>query len=199
MRVAKNARGGGSINGLADIMKLVIAVVFTLTFALLNITEPQPHILNVQPEVAHATEAKGNIENAKESTETPAATTVSETPKESVAVVKESIPVAQPVAQPATCQSEIAKYDWVQSTALAISFAESGYDPNTLNDNPATLDYSIGCFQINIYGANARTRPSEAELKDPVVNVAFAYKLYASNGHSFIGQWGVCRAKVQCY
>lgn len=79
-------------------------------------------------------------------------------------------PVVAP--SPATCQSETVKYDWVDSVALAVAEAESGFDPANLNDNPSTGDYSIGCFQINIYGANARNRPSEAELKDPVVNVA---------------------------
>lgn len=47
MRVNKNARRGGSNYGLADIMKLVIAVVFTLVFALLNITEPKPHTATI--------------------------------------------------------------------------------------------------------------------------------------------------------
>lgn len=97
------------------------------------------------------------------------------------------------------CAAEIAKYDWNQSVALAVARAESGLNPGNLNDNPSTGDYSVGCFQVNIYGANAASRPSEAQLKIASVNVAFAYRLYAGNGHSFIGQWGVCRAKVSCY
>ena len=98
-----------------------------------------------------------------------------------------------------SCAAEIAKYDWNQSVALAVARAESGLNPGNLNDNPATGDYSVGCFQINIYGANARSRPSEAQLKDASVNVAFAYRLYSGNGSSFLGQWGVCRTKVSCY
>ena len=97
------------------------------------------------------------------------------------------------------CYAEAAKYDWNQTVADAVIDAESGGNPLKVNDNPSTGDYSIGCFQINIFGANARSRPSEAALKDPATNVAFAYKLYSSNSHSFIGQWGVCRSKVSCY
>ena len=107
-------------------------------------------------------------------------------------------PLTAPIQQP-TCEAEIIKYDWQHETATAIARAESGLNPNALNDNPATGDYSVGCFQVNIYGANARSRPSEAELKDPQTNVAWAYKLYTGNHNSFIGQWGVCRAKVNCY
>lgn len=188
MRVKQNASSGDQ-NGLAEIMKLILAVVFVLTFALLNLTERPPH-------QATLTVSETASALAPEPTTAPAPV---ETP---AAAEPEPAPQPEPVdpAAPAgTCQGEIAKYDWAQGTALAVSFAESGYDVNTLNDNPSTGDYSVGCFQINIYGANARTRPSEAELKDPAVNVAWAYKLYASNGHSFIGQWGVCRNKVQCY
>lgn len=97
------------------------------------------------------------------------------------------------------CVSEIAKYDWQQSVAIAVATAESGLSTTVVNDTPATGDYSIGCFQINIYGANARNRPSESELMNAATNVAYAYRLYAGNGNSFIGQWGVCRAKVACY
>lgn len=97
-----------------------------------------------------------------------------------------------------SCAAEIAKYDWNQSTALAVARAESGLRTWALNDNPATGDYSVGCFQINIYGANARTRPSEAALKDAATNVRFAYGIYVGNGRSFIGQWGVCR-HIACY
>lgn len=193
MRATKHAGSGDGKYGLADTMKLVIAVVFVAIFALLNITEPKPHQANLAvTETAHA-----------QAPAKAAATTATPAPVETPAAAEPTpAPQPEPVAPAApagTCQGEIAKYDWAQGTALAVSFAESGYDVNTLNDNPATGDYSVGCFQINIYGANARTRPSEAELKDPAVNVAWAYKLYASNGHSFIGQWGVCRNKVQCY
>lgn len=107
--------------------------------------------------------------------------------------------VSTPPAPVKTCESEIAKYNWDYQTAVNVARAESGLNPHALNDNPATGDYSVGCMQINLYGENARYRPSEAELKDPAINVAYAYKLYSGNGNSFIGQWGVCRGKVECY
>jgi hypothetical protein len=112
--------------------------------------------------------------------------------------VEQAQPVQQQVAS-GSCETEIAKYDWSQTVARAVATAESGLDPGEVNYNPATYDYSVGCFQVNIWGANALTRPSEAELKVPAINVATAYKIYANNGHSFIGQWGVCRDKVACY
>lgn len=105
----------------------------------------------------------------------------------------------EPVVAHATCESEIQKYQWDYNTAIAVARAESGLNPNALNNNPATGDYSVGCFQINLFGGNAASRPSEQDLRNPAVNVEFAYKLYSSNGHSFLGQWGVCRGKVACY
>lgn len=119
-------------------------------------------------------------------------------PNETVVVTVEP-EVVEIVQEQSTCESEIAKYDWDQSTALAVMYAESTGDPSALNDNPLTFDYSVGCFQINLYGRNALNRPSEQELYDPSINVAYAYRLYTSNGNSFIGQWGVCRSKVACY
>lgn len=114
--------------------------------------------------------------------------------------VPEPQPEPTPVVAPINtdCVAEIYKYDWRHDVAIAVMMAESGGNNYALNNNPATGDYSIGCFQINLYGGNARTRPSEAELYDASVNVAFAYRLYSGNGNSFLGQWGVCR-KIACY
>lgn len=88
----------------------------------------------------------------------------------------------------ATCHSEILKYDWDIRIATAVMMAESRGDTNALNNNPGTGDYSVGCFQVNIYGRNALNRPSEAQLRDPVVNVAFAYNLWRST--SWAQSWG---------
>lgn len=103
-----------------------------------------------------------------------------------------------PVAS-GSCADEIAKYNWSHNVALAVARAESGLDTSAVNNNPATGDYSVGCFQVNIYGRNALSRPSEPQLKDAATNVAWAHKIYTGNGNSFIGQWGVCRSKVSCY
>lgn len=103
---------------------------------------------------------------------------------------------------PANCEayrSIISQYNWNVDTAMRVMFAESGCRYWALNNTPATGDYSVGLFQINLYGRNAINRPSEAQLKDPATNIAWAYKFYAGNGNSFIGQWGVCRKAVVCY
>jgi hypothetical protein len=98
-----------------------------------------------------------------------------------------------------SCAAEILKYDWHQGVALAVASAESGLRPGIVNNTPSTGDYSVGCFQVNLYGANARTRPSEAELRDAAINVRWSYNNYVANGRSFIGQWGVCNSKVACH
>lgn len=97
-----------------------------------------------------------------------------------------------------SCAAEILKYDWHQGIALAVASAESGLRPGIVNNNPNTGDYSVGCFQVNLYGGNARTRPSEPALRDAAENVRWAYNNYVANGRSFIGQWGVCNGKVAC-
>lgn len=96
------------------------------------------------------------------------------------------------VATGGSCEAEIAKYDWPQGLARAVMLAESSGDPNNLNDDASTGDYSVGCFQVNIRGANARTRPSEAELKNAEINVRWSYNHYVALGRTFgtSGGWG---------
>lgn len=96
------------------------------------------------------------------------------------------------------CAAEIAKYNWPQAEAILVATAESGLRPGVINHNPGTGDYSIGCFQVNIYGANAASRPSQEQLLNAQVNVQWAYNNYVANKSSFRGQWGVCRIQVQC-
>lgn len=97
------------------------------------------------------------------------------------------------------CAAEVAKYDWNVTVATAVARAESGLRPGMVNNTPSTGDYSVGCFQVNLYGANARNRPSQDTLIIASENVKWAYNNYVANGHSFLGQWGVCRSKVSCY
>lgn len=119
------------------------------------------------------------------------------TNQSAVAATTKSAPVS--ASGSGSCAAEIAKYSWNQSVALAVAQAESDLNPGIVNDNPATGDYSVGCFQVNLFGANAYSRPSEAQLKNAAVNVQWAYNNYVANGSSFIGQWGVCNGKVSCY
>lgn len=151
---------------------------------------PAPSTATVEEEQAHPvkTEAK-EIEKPK----------AKATPKQPERPVKVETPTQ---VHPVGCENYknlVAQYDWHVPTALSVINAESTCNPSAVNNNPSTGDYSVGLFQINLYGANALTRPSEAELKNPATNIAWAYKLYSGNGGSFIGQWGVCRAKVSCY
>ncbi len=73
---------------------------------------------------------------------------------------------------------EVSKYDWDVNVVMQIMALESGCNPTALNNNPATRDYSVGLFQINLFGGNAASRPSEEWLKVPENNIAYAYKLY---------------------
>lgn len=91
----------------------------------------------------------------------------------------------------------IRSYDWNDEIAINIMLKESECDADVVNDNPVTKDYSVGLFQINLYGSNAKHRPSEEELKDPKTNIEFAYNLWKEYG--FQSQWGVCRRNVKCY
>ncbi len=73
---------------------------------------------------------------------------------------------------------------------------ESGGSSSIINDNYATGDYSVGCYQVNILGALARNRPSEAELKDPTINVRWAYQHWLAEGKTFCktsGWYNTCK------
>jgi hypothetical protein len=220
MRVTKNAGSGDGNYGLAGIMKLVIAIVFSVTIALLNIanqpteqptlavSETASALAPAKPEpkaqeAAAAPQPKPFDANDPTTWPTCAADQYVRADNGQCANKPKADPQAMQTVATAggsgDCAAEIAKYDWNVSVATAVARAESGLNPGALNDNPATGDYSVGCFQVNIYGANARTRPSEAQLKNAAVNVAWAYNNYKANGHSFLGQWGVCRSKVACY
>lgn len=74
------------------------------------------------------------------------------------------------------------KYDWNINTARRIMWCESGGNPTAVNDNPRTGDYSIGLFQINLYGNLKYSRPSEEWLKIAENNAEYAYKMYKSSG-----------------
>jgi hypothetical protein len=132
--------------------------------------------------------------------EISAAHTVVPDPPKPAVVAKPTISTPSPIqtAGSGSCAAEIAKYDWPQAVAYNVMMAESKGDPGTVNDNPRTGDYSIGCFQINLYGANARTRPSEAWLKVAANNVSYAYGMWKGQGWT---PWGftTCKYKVTCY
>jgi len=85
---------------------------------------------------------------------------------------------------------------WV--SAKRIATCESGLVATKHNYNPATRDNSWGLFQVNLWGANARTRPSSAELIKAEVNIEFARNLWISQGRRFgtTGGWFNCARKL---
>lgn len=86
------------------------------------------------------------------------------------------------------------QYDWDDEIALSIMNCESSASTTVVNNNPATGDLSVGAFQINTYGKLKSERPTVEELKDPDINIAFAYKLYSEGG--FERHWTNCFNKL---
>jgi len=97
-----------------------------------------------------------------------------------------------PIIEPPSVEEMIKSYDWDYDIALAIAKCESSLNAGVVNDNPATRDYSVGIFQINLYGDNAFSRPSEEWLKVPANNVYYAHQLYLNGGW---GHWRNCLNK----
>ena len=94
------------------------------------------------------------------------------------------------------CKSELAKYDWPQDQAYKVMFQESTNNPRTINNTPATKDYSVGCFQINLYGSMRASRPSEEHLLVAENNVKYAYQMYVNQGRTFCktsGWYNTCK------
>ena len=124
-----------------------------------------------------------------------------------------ALPVVPPQPPTPTCDGEISKYGWNQSVAHNVMMVESSGNPNILNNNPSTGDYSVGCFQINLMGGNLLSKyrvavslgytgqPTIEELepwlKNAANNVAVAHKLWLGSGWS---PWSftTCK-KVACY
>ena len=112
--------------------------------------------------------------------------------------VEETPPVPSPIVHPTGCDNyvaEIAKYAWNQTVAINVMSAESGCNPYAVGDNyPINGLHAASCglFQIRTLSG----RPDCESLKDPATNVAWAYKVYLSQGW---GAWSVCRTKVSCY
>lgn len=77
-------------------------------------------------------------------------------------------------------------------TIVAIAGCESGYNPQILNNNPSTGDYSVGLFQINYFGSLLGPRtaaygsPSQLQ-NDPQAQARAAYSI--SNGGANFTPW----------
>lgn len=80
----------------------------------------------------------------------------------------------------------------VAPVMAAIALAESGGNPNALNNNPATGDYSIGLWQVNYFGSLAPGRTakygSPAQLQSDANAQAKAAVSISGNG-SNLAPW----------
>lgn len=114
---------------------------------------------------------------------------------------------------PVYCSDFVRKYSWNQTVAYNVMMIESKNYAHNLNDNPYTGDYSVGCFQINLLGANqtakyrlavqlgytgANTREGLREwLWQPGNNVAVAYLMWQGQGWT---PWSATTCKkIACY
>ena len=96
-----------------------------------------------------------------------------------------------PIVGSGSCEASIRRIfpTSQHSTAIRVMLQESSGNPANHNYNERTRDNSYGCFQVNLWGANARNRPPASELVKADVNVAFAYNLWKSTGWCSSGGW----------
>ena len=66
--------------------------------------------------------------------------------------------------------------------AVKVAKCESGLNPNALNNNPRTRDYSVSIFQINLYGSLANSRPSKEWLMNPKNNIDYSHAMFLREG-----------------
>lgn len=104
----------------------------------------------------------------------------------------------QPESWPKGCEhyvAEVTKYAWNASVMVRVMSAESGCNPQAVGDNYPIRGLhapSCGLFQVRTLAG----RPSCEELKNPITNIQWAWRIYQSQGYS---AWSVCRTKVSCY
>lgn len=125
----------------------------------------------------------------------------------------EAVEIALADYKPVYCADYVKEYSWNQTVAYNVMMIESGNNARNLNDNPKTGDYSVGCFQINLLGANqtakyniavklgyqgANERNALREwLWSPGNNVAVAHHMWQGQGWT---PWSftTCK-KTNCY
>lgn len=165
----------------------MIRVLLVLTLSYLLMNEPPKNTSAM------------HLDNSNENKPVQVATSKAERePKQSQPVKAKKAKADKPKPKPSSCASEITKYDWNHTVAHNVMLVESGGSQTAVNNNPSTGDYSVGCFQVNLYGNLRNTRPSEEWLKIAANNVSYAYQLYRESGWA---PWSAttCRYKVNCY
>jgi hypothetical protein len=105
----------------------------------------------------------------------------------------------QPVTHPVGCEHYrqlLADHGLPVELFMRIAFAESGCNPYAIGDTWAINGLyapSCGLFQIR----TLEGRPSCEELHDPATNIAWAKRIYLSQG---LSAWSVCtNGKASCY
>jgi LysM repeat protein len=88
-----------------------------------------------------------------------------------------SAPASGPNAWDALLQQHFGS-EW--QYAKKIMMCESSGNPHALN--ASGRDYSVGLFQINLYGPLAASRPSEAWLRNGANNIAYAAQMWRTSG-----------------
>ena len=84
---------------------------------------------------------------------------------------------------------------WPLTVMTAITGVESGWSPTSLNNNPSTLDYSVGLGQINYFGSLGPSRTQEYGspqqlLANPAAQGAAIYNLAGGNSLAGLSNWG---------
>ena len=113
---------------------------------------------------------------------------------------KKEAPKAEPkpVSHPIGCENYrhlVNKYNWNADVMLRVMKAESSCNPNAVGDDYPIRGLhapSCGLMQVRTIG----DRPSCDQLKNPEVNIEWAWKIYQSQGYN---AWTVCRTVVRCY
>lgn len=197
----------------AATMRTIIATALAVCTATVLITTCKPATVTLQSINSIAISEPVSAQEATVTTPASEPTPQADKPAPIEAKPAAVQPQAAQPAPTSSCAAELAKYSWSQTAAYNVMMQESTNDHTILNDNPMTGDYSVGCFQINLIGANINDRYRIAVslgytgefsreglvpwLQNPVNNVAVANALYNRAGNW--GDWKNTCTKVQCY
>jgi hypothetical protein len=166
-------------------MKLVIAV--ALMSLILSVKPPHQQIdasdINIQP--TH-TSGDEKITSSDESVQTEAKVEAGEV----------KIQPPKP-SHPRGCEnykSLLERYHWNVDTMLKIMYAESRCNPMAVGDDyPIRGLHAPSCGLMQVRTLTGR--PDCQSLKDPSINIDWAWKIYQSQGYK---AWTVCRTVVNC-